>query len=85
MEVVKCKGTYLVLKGVRCSCAHLKSGASILYLTAPANFTKNPSHQGRKVEGVLHKIGAAVRCEMNAPDLKCAHEHRTPLSIRYVP
>jgi hypothetical protein len=37
------------------------------------------------VEGVLHKIGAAVRCEMDAPDLKCAHEHRTPLSTRYVP
>ena len=53
--------------------------------TAPANFTKNPFHQGRKVEGVLHKIGAAVRCKMDAPDLKCAHEHRTPLSTRYVP
>jgi hypothetical protein len=39
----------------------------------------------RKVEGVLHKIGAAVRCKMDAPDLKCAHEHRTPLSTRYVP
>jgi hypothetical protein len=37
------------------------------------------------VEGVLHKIGAAVRCKMDAPDLKCAHEHRTPLSTRYVP
>jgi hypothetical protein len=22
---------------------------------------------------------------MDAPDLKCAHEHRTPLSTRYVP
>jgi hypothetical protein len=28
------KGTYLVLKGVRCSCAHFKSGASISHLTA---------------------------------------------------
>jgi hypothetical protein len=74
-----------VLKGVWCSCAHFKSGAFILYSTAPANFTKNPSHPGRKVEGVLHKISAAVRCEMDAPDLKCAHEHRTPLSTRYVP
>jgi hypothetical protein len=74
-----------VLKGVWCLCAHFKSGASILYSTAPANFTKNPSHQGRKVEGVLYKIGAAVRCEMDAPDLKCAHEHRTPLSTIYVP
>jgi hypothetical protein len=56
-----------------------------LHSTAPANFTKNPFHQGRKVEGVLHKIGAAVRCKMDAPDLKCAHEHRTPLNTRYVP
>jgi hypothetical protein len=78
-------GTYLVLKRVRCSCAHFKSGASILHSTTPANFTKNPSHQGRKVEGVLHKIGAAVRYEMNVLDLKCAREHRTPLSTRYVP
>jgi hypothetical protein len=46
---------------------------------------KNSSHQGRKVEGVLHKIGAAVRCEIDVPDLKCAREHRTPLSTRYVP
>jgi hypothetical protein len=37
------------------------------------------------VEGVFYKIGAAVRYEMDAPDLKCAHEHRTPLSTRYVP
>jgi hypothetical protein len=82
MEAV---GTYLVLKGVRCSCVHFKSGASILHSTAPANFTKNPFYQGKKVEGVLHKIGAAVRCNMDAPDLKCAHEHHTPLSTRYVP
>jgi hypothetical protein len=27
------EGTYLVLKGVRCSCAHFKSGASISHLT----------------------------------------------------
>jgi hypothetical protein len=79
------KGTYLVLKRVRCSYAHFKSSASILDSTTPANFTKNPFHQGRKVEGVLHKIGAAVRCKMDAPDLKCAYEHRTPLSTRYVP
>jgi hypothetical protein len=78
-------GTYLVLKGVPCSCAHFKSGVSILHSTAPANFTKNPFHQGTKVEGVLHKIGAAVRCKMDTPDLKCAHEHRTPLSTRCVP
>jgi hypothetical protein len=62
----------------------LKSGASILHSTTPANFTKNPSHQGRKVEEVLHKIGAAVRCKMDVPDLKCAREHCTPLSTRYV-
>jgi hypothetical protein len=37
------------------------------------------------VEEVLHKIDAAVRYKMDAPDLKCAHEHRTPLSTRYVP
>jgi hypothetical protein len=73
-----------VLKEVRCSYAHFKSGASILYSTAPANFTKNPSHQGRKVERVLHKIGAAVRYEMDAPDLKCAYEHRTSLSTRLI-
>jgi hypothetical protein len=74
-----------VLKEVRCSCAYFKSGASILYSTTPANFTKNPSHQERKVEVVLHKISAAVRCEMDVPDLKCVREHRTPLSTRYVP
>jgi hypothetical protein len=50
----------------------------------PANFTKNLSHKRRKVEGVLHKIGDAVRCEMDIPNLKYAHEHCTPLSIRYV-
>jgi hypothetical protein len=31
------------------------------------------------------KIGAAVRCEMDVPDLKCAREHRTHLNTRYVP
>jgi hypothetical protein len=37
------------------------------------------------VEEVLHKIGAAVRFEMDASDLKCAHEHCTPWSTRYIP
>jgi hypothetical protein len=78
-------GTYLVLKGVRCSYAYFKSGASIMHSTAPANFTKNSFHHGRKVEGVLHKIGAAVKCKIDAPDLKYAHEHHNPLNTRYVP
>jgi hypothetical protein len=73
-----------VLIEVRCSRVHLKSGAFILHLMTPANFTKNLSHKRRKVEGVLHKIGDAVRCEMDIPNLKYAHEHCTPLSIRYV-
>jgi hypothetical protein len=48
-------------------------------------FYEEPLPPGEEGGRVLHKIGAAVRCEMDAPDLKCAHEHRTPLSTRYVP
>jgi hypothetical protein len=72
-----------VLKGVRCSRAHFKSGTSIQHPAATVNLIKNPSHQGRNVKGVLCKIGASVW--MDVPDLKCACEHRTPLSTRYVP
>jgi hypothetical protein len=79
------KGTYLVLKGVRCSSAHFKSETSISHRAASVNLINNPSHQVRKVKGVLCKIGASVRCWMDVPDLKCAREHCTPLSTGYVP
>jgi hypothetical protein len=72
-----------VLKRVRCSRAHFKSETFIFHPTVGSNFTKNSSHHGREVEGVLYTIGAAVRCWMDVPDLKCAREHRTPLSTRY--
>jgi hypothetical protein len=75
----------MVLKGVRCSRAYFKSGTSISHPAAAVNLIKNPSHQGRKVKGVLCNIDASIRCWMDAPDLKCAREHRTPLSTRYVP
>jgi hypothetical protein len=70
---------------VRCSRAHFKSGTSIQHLTeAPilqrTSFTFLPWW-----EGLLIKLTAAAGCEMDVPDLKCAREHRTPLSTRYVP
>jgi hypothetical protein len=74
------KGTYLVLKGVRCSSTHFRSETSISHLAAVVNLIQNPSHQVRKVKGVLCKIGASVRCWMDVSDLKCAREHRTLLS-----
>jgi hypothetical protein len=46
---------------------------------------KNPFHLPLLVGGVLRKIAGVVEYKMDAPDLKCAHEHRTPLSTRYVP
>jgi hypothetical protein len=36
------------------------------------------------VERVLHKIGAAVRCETYVSDLKYARKHCTTLRTRYV-
>jgi hypothetical protein len=46
---------------------------------------KNPFHLLPLVGGVLRKIAGVVEYKMDPPDLKCAHEHRTPLSTRYVP
>jgi hypothetical protein len=68
---------YLCSKGYdahRTSISHPKVGT---------HFMKNPVHHRRKMEEVLYKIGAAV--EIDVPDLKCAREHHTPLSTRYVP
>jgi hypothetical protein len=46
---------------------------------------ENSFHLSPLVGGVLRKIAGVVECKMDASDLKCAHEHRTPLSTRYVP
>jgi hypothetical protein len=78
-------GTYLVLKGVRCSRAHFKSGTSIQHLTEALILQRTPFTFLTWWEGFLIKLTAAAGCEMDVSDLKCALEHRTPLSTRYVP
>jgi hypothetical protein len=49
-------GTYLVLKGVRCSCAHFKSGASILYSTTPAILRRTPPTRRGRWKGFFTKL-----------------------------